>query len=186
MKKTVTVTLNGRKFELDEDAFHALERYLKMLEEHFKDDPDRKEIINDIEDRIAEHFSASVTVPEQVISYDTVMKVIGIMGMPGDFDQEAGNENTNTAPPYKKLYRDIDNRIISGICSGMGQYWNVDPVIFRIIFIFSILWGGLGIIIYLVLSLVIPIAITPAQKLEMRGEKVTAENIRKTYFNQKH
>ena len=85
--------------------------------------------------------------------------------------------NYNTT---KRLYRDSDNRVLGGVCGGLGAYLNTNTIIIRIIFILLAFPGmGSGIIIYLILWIVIPEATTTAQKLEMRGEPITLENIKK-------
>jgi len=81
---------------------------------------------------------------------------------------------------YKRMYRDQDNRILGGVCSGMGAYFRIDPIILRIIFVVAVLGFASGLIIYLILWVVIPEAKTTAQKLEMRGEPVNVSNIGKT------
>ena len=76
------------------------------------------------------------------------------------------------------MYRDPDNRVIGGVCAGMGAYWNIDPVILRMIFIALVLAGGLGVLVYLILYIVLPEAKTTAQKIEMKGEPVNIHNIK--------
>jgi phage shock protein PspC (stress-responsive transcriptional regulator) len=76
------------------------------------------------------------------------------------------------------MYRDPDNRVIGGVCSGLAAYWNMDPAIIRVVFIVLVLIGGSGLLVYLILWIVMPEAQTTAQKLEMRGEAVTIDNIK--------
>ena len=75
------------------------------------------------------------------------------------------------------MYRDPDARIIGGVCSGLGAYWNIDPTLIRIVFIVLAIFGLAGVLIYLILWIVLPEASTVAQKLEMRGEPVNVSNI---------
>jgi phage shock protein PspC (stress-responsive transcriptional regulator) len=77
------------------------------------------------------------------------------------------------------LFRDPDNRVFGGVCSGIGHYFGIDPVILRIIFVVSFIFFGTGILIYLILWLVIPKAVTSADKLSMKGEPVNVENIKR-------
>ncbi len=56
----------------------------------------------------------------------------------------------------KRLYRSRDNRVIAGICGGMGEYFDVDPVVLRVIWLVLILGFGTGILAYLICWLVIP------------------------------
>ena len=85
MKKTVNVSLGGMVFCLEEDAFHRLNGYLKRLEQKFMHSSDMRDIINDIEVRIAEHFKEKAPLPDMVVSIIEVERVIGIMGNPSDF-----------------------------------------------------------------------------------------------------
>lgn len=177
MKRTISVSLNGKAYMLDDDAYQVLERYLKGLEAHFAIDPSKREIVSDIESRIAEHFDEYIKVPGQVVNLDEVKRVINLMGTINDFDSSGSFNSTDKERAYPKLYRDVDDRILGGVCSGMGHYWKVDPVLFRLIFFLITLWGGLGVLIYIVLWVVVPPAITPTQKLEMRGEKIDINNM---------
>lgn len=186
MKRTLTVSLNGRSYELEEDAFKMLDKYLKQLESYFAEDAGKQEILSDIESRIADHFDETNRVRGMVIGAEEVKRVIDIMGTPSDI---ADGENAPKAEKphrgYRKLYRNMDDRVLGGVCSGMGCYWNVEPLLFRIIFVISIFWGGLGLLVYAILWIVVPPAKTTAQKLEMRGEEVNAENIGKSFENKK-
>lgn len=177
MKRTISVSINGKAYMLEDDAYHALDRYLKGLEAHFANDPNKKEIVSDIESRIAEHFDEYIKVPGQVVNLDVVKRVINLMGIINDFDSSVSFNSTNKERAYPKLYRDVDDRILGGVCSGMGHYWKVDPVLFRLLFFLITLWGGLGVLIYIVLWVVVPPAITPTQKLEMKGEKLNVNNM---------
>ncbi len=182
MKKTISVNLSGSIFILDEDAYQVLDNYIKQLNKHFANEEGKQEIIADIEARIADHFKAGIKLDNQVINLEEVNRVISIMGKPGDIDDEKPNAEPNTNyQSYRKMYRDLDDKILGGVCSGMGHYWRVEPLLFRLIFILTIFWGGLGLLIYIVMWIVVPAAITTAQKLEMRGEPVTAENIGKSF-----
>jgi len=115
-----------------------------------------------------------------VISIEDVRHAISVMGTPEDIsdnDGKSAREKFST-PGYHRMYRDTDNRIIGGVCAGMGAYWNIDPVIIRIIFIALILAGGIGAIVYLILYIVLPEARTTAQQIEMKGDPVNIHNIR--------
>ncbi|MGD9977316.1 MAG: PspC domain-containing protein [Bacteroidales bacterium] len=182
MKKTVSANLNGSVFVLDEDAYLLLDSYLKQLGKHFANDEGKQEIIADIEARIAEHIKTGIKLENQVIDRDEINRIIEIMGKPGEFgDEKSAGDQNYSYHNYRKMYRDTDEKIMGGVCSGMGHYWRVEPLLFRIIFFLTIFWGGLGLLIYIVLWIVVPPAKTTAEKLEMRGEPVTAENIGKSF-----
>ena len=82
----------------------------------------------------------------------------------------------------KRLYRDPDNKAVGGVCSGLASFLNIDTTIVRIILLLALLLWGSGLLVYLVLWIVVPLAKTPAQKCEMRGLEPTAENMAK--FNE--
>lgn len=187
MKKTITVSLGRSVFTLEDDAYNVLNGYLKRLEYHFSKEEGKQEILADIESRIAEHLREGIKTEGQVIDLGEVQRVIRIMGDPGEISGEEngkGNYSTNYHR-YRRLYRDTDDRILGGICSGMGHYWRIEPLLFRILFFITLFWGGLGFFTYIILWIVIPPAITTSQKLEMKGEPANADNIGKSFTNQK-
>jgi phage shock protein PspC (stress-responsive transcriptional regulator) len=180
MKITVSINLGGYSFNIDEDAYSELKRYLKNLELHFAGEESSSEILSDIETRMAELFRTKITTYKQVINIDDVNQAISVMGMPEDIsdnDRKSARDKFSS-PGYHRMYRDPDNRIIGGVCSGMGAYWNIDPVIVRIIFVALVLAGGIGALVYLILYIVIPEAKTTAQKIEMKGDPVNIHNIK--------
>ncbi|MCL6524467.1 MAG: PspC domain-containing protein [Thermoflavifilum sp.] len=104
------------------------------------------------------------------------------MGRPEELGEEAGSLPPTAAPadtirPRKRLYRDPDDKILGGVCGGLGAYFDVDPVIFRLIFALLLFGAGTGVLLYLVLWIAVPKARTAAEKLEMRGERVDLQNI---------
>ncbi len=180
MKITVSINLGGYSFNIDEDAYSELKRYLKNLELHFAGEESSSEILSDIETRMAELFRTKITTYKQVINIDDVNQAISVMGTPEDIsdnDRKSARDKFSS-PGYHRMYRDPDNRIIGGVCSGMGAYWNIEPLIIRIIFIALVLAGGIGALVYLILYIVIPEAKTTAQKIEMKGDPVNIHNIK--------
>ena len=182
MKITVSINLGGYSFNIDEDAYAELKRYLKNLELHFAGEESASEILSDIETRMAELFRTKITTFKQVINNDDVRQAISIMGTPEDISDNEGPSAGEkfSSPGYHRMYRDTDHRVIGGVCAGMGAYWNIDPLIVRIIFIALILAGGLGVLVYLILYIVIPEAKTTAQKIEMKGNPVNIHNIKES------
>ncbi len=182
MKITVSINLGGYSFNIDDDAYAELKRYLKNLELHFAGEESSSEILADIESRMAELFRSSLTSYKQVITIEDVRRVISVMGTPEDLSDEGGPSAREkfSSPGYHRMYRDPDHRIIGGVCAGMGAYWHIDPLIIRIVFLALILAGGLGILIYLILYIVLPEAKTTAQKIEMKGNPVNIHNIKES------
>ena len=186
MKKTIKINISGIIFHIDEDAYEKLQNYLDSINRYFESLKEGREIIADIESRIAELFQAKITDQKQVITLADVNEVVEIMGNPEDFMdteesvEEEAKERT-TGRSYRRFYRDPDHAILGGVCGGLGAYFNISPVFIRILFfIFLIIGYGISAVIYLILWLVIPKAETTAQKLEMRGETVTVSNIEKS------
>ncbi len=184
MKTTITINLGGLVFHIDDDAYEMLNTYLIAIEKLFSSEDERKDIMTDIETRLAELFTELLEGKRDVIMKEDVSKVIEIIGKPEDFieeepTKEKSKKKNTTYQSNKRLFRDPDNRVLGGVCGGLGAYFNIDPIVFRIIFILIFFGMGSGLIIYIILWIVIPEALTTAQRLEMRGEPVTIDNIKK-------
>jgi len=188
MKKTITVNLNGRVFTIDEDAYRLLDNYLNNLRIYFRKEEGAPEIIADFEARIEELLSEKTRLGSEVITIEQVEEVIARMGKPADFaDREDADEEkkqtifTEPAEVTKKFYRNMDDKMLGGVCSGIAAYfgWNVLAV--RIISIVLILGTQLLIVpFYIIAWILFPCAYTAEQKLQMRGKPITVENIGKT------
>ena len=183
MKKTFTINISGTVFHIEEDAYEGLQKYLVNLKNHFGNNEEGQEIISDIEARIAEIFSEKSNDEKKIVTIDMVNKIIEIMGTPEDFAEEEGDEESSTVESKRKrrLYRDPDHRVLGGVCGGLSAYFNMDPVILRIIFAVVILaTSGAGLLAYLILWIAVPKAKNTAQRLEMRGQEATVKNIEKS------
>ncbi len=195
MKKTVTVNLDQTIFNIDDDAYELLDAYLKTLYNHFEQEEGGQEIMSDIESRIAELFKERLRFGMQAITLNEVNEVIAIMGNPDEIENPLDTEsetdersessvssdstNDRTQRSHRRLYRDPDNRILGGVASGLGYYLGIDAVVIRVIMVLLLpLWAS-SIWIYLLLWVCIPEARTTSQKLEMRGETPTIDNIRR-------
>jgi phage shock protein PspC (stress-responsive transcriptional regulator) len=185
MKKTFSVNLGNRVYNIDEDAYLKLRDYLERIESHFSDNKEREEIINDIELRISELLTERMGVTRQVVTLPDVDYIIQTMGDPSQFavDEEKAQPNQESHYPYerhhRRIYRDPDNRVLGGVCGGLGAYLNMDPVIIRVILLVLLLCYGVGLLLYIIMWIVVPEARTTAQKLEMRGDPVNISNIGK-------
>jgi phage shock protein PspC (stress-responsive transcriptional regulator) len=181
MKKTFSVNLGNRVYNIDDDAYLRLKDYLDNIESYFSDEKEREDIINDIELRLSELFSERLNVSRQVITLADVEDSIKIMGDP----REIGGEKSKAEPVYttytgrsrRRLYRDTDNRVLGGVCGGLGAFLDIDPVILRVVLVILFFFFGTGLLVYLIMWIVVPEARTTAQKLEMRGDHVNASNI---------
>jgi phage shock protein PspC (stress-responsive transcriptional regulator) len=180
MKITLSVNLGGYSFNIDEDAYSELKRYLRNLEIHFAAEESASEILSDIESRMAELFRTKLTTYKQVITIADVNNAISVLGTPEDISNDEGTSARDkfSSPGYHRMYRDPDHRMIGGVCAGMAAYWNMDIWIVRMIFVGFTILGGLGLLVYLILYIVLPEAKTTAQKIEMKGEPVNINNIK--------
>ncbi len=182
MKKALKINLSGQIFHIDEDAYEKLKVYLDTISSHFSNASESKEIISDIELRIAELFREKMSNENQVISIKEVDEVIDIMGRPeeiADEDESAGSKRNREKRASRRLYRDPDNAVIGGVSAGLGAYFNVDVLLIRILFIIFLFFGGGSLFLYIILWIAVPRAETAAEKLEMKGEKVNVTNIEK-------
>ena len=189
MKKTISSSIGGIVFNVEEDAHAKLSAYIDAISASLKSSEGHDEIMADIESRIAEILQQKINAYKQVITLTEVDEVISIMGNPEDFGAPEGSESkqqayTNSGNQYgytgrRRVYRDTDDKVISGVCSGLAHHFGIDPIWLRLAFGLSIFIGGFGIILYLLLVVITPKARTAAEKLEMMGEPVDVNNIRK-------
>ena len=182
MKKTFTINISGSVFHIEEDAYEVLQKYMVNLKNHFGGSEEGKEIIADIEARIAEIFTEKSIDKKNVVTLEWVTEVVETMGTPENFADEAGEEEPLAGQTKRKrrLYRDPEQRVLGGVCSGLAAYFNMDIAIVRIIVVVLILvTSGAGLLAYLILWIAVPKAVNTAQRLEMRGKEVTVKNIEK-------
>ncbi|MDT8432255.1 MAG: PspC domain-containing protein [Bacteroidales bacterium] len=186
MKKAIKINLNGSIFHIDEDAYEMLKKYLDAISRHFSNKEEGEEILRDIESRIAELFQEKKKKEDEIISISLVKEVIEIMGDPEeivdpveDGTRGSGSTQSSYTGRSRRLYRDPENSVLGGVSGGLGAYFSIDPLIFRILFLVFFFFGGASILVYLILWIVLPKAETAAQKLEMHGEPVNVSNIEK-------
>ncbi|MDD2293368.1 MAG: PspC domain-containing protein [Bacteroidales bacterium] len=188
MKKVINVGIGGRSFTIDEDAYRKLDAYLNNFRTKAHMGCQTKEVMDDLEMRIAELFEQELGSKSEVVNLALVNKVISQLGMPDGSAGDGGYSTNDNKEQYqatgtKRFYRDPDNNIIGGVCSGLAAYFNIDIVLVRILFVIALLLGSAGFWAYIIFWIVAPKAVTAAQKCEMRGWPVTAENMGK--FSQK-
>lgn len=179
MRKALTVNIGGMVFYIDEDAYDMLREYLNKVRAESASLEGGNEIYEDVENRIAELFTEKLKDNRQVVTMKDVEDVMAILGQPGTFSGKGSSheEYYREANYARRMYRDPDNRLIGGVCSGLAAYWSTDISLIRIIFVLLAIFGMFGVLIYLVLWIILPEANTVAQKLEMRGEPVNLSNI---------
>ena len=195
MNKTVTVNIGGIVFHIDENAYEKFKSYLESIRLHFTSAEGRDEIMQDIEARIAEMFQERVTGGKQVITLMDVEDVTYLMGRPDQINDEpegnsqADSSGNSTFSPKeeseknqqgnKRLFRNPDDKVLGGVCSGVAAYFDVDPVWVRLLFAFVFFVFGSGFILYILLWIIVPEADSSLEKLKMRGSPVNISNIEK-------
>ncbi|MEO9511526.1 MAG: PspC domain-containing protein [Flavobacteriaceae bacterium] len=184
MNKTVNINLANTLFHIDDEAYNKLRRYLESIKRSFSGTAGSDEIIADIEARVAELFLEKMENDRQVITQKEVDEVINIMGQPEDymvdediFEDEPRKTSDQESRKSKKLYRNIDQKYIGGVCSGLEYYLGFDALWIRLIFILLAVFTGFGLIAYILLWILVPEAATTSQKLDMRGEPINISNI---------
>lgn len=187
MKKTVSVNIKGMNFLIEEDAYELLQDYMNRLSHGLRNEKGSKEIIEDIEMRIAELCSAKLTDRKQVIEIEDIESILDNLGDPAQYiDEDPDAEKTfsnneresSSRPSDKRLFRDLDNAAIAGVCSGIANFLNIDVVIIRAIFVIVFMFAGFGLGLYIILWIIVPKANTTIDKLRMRGKEITVDSVR--------
>ncbi len=186
MNKTVNINLAGTFFHIDENAFGKLQRYFEAIKKSLSDPQGSDEILRDIEARVAELFTEKIESSSHVVTLKEVDEVIAVMGQPEDYmvDEEIF-EDAPLRPKarrssYKQLFRDIDNKFIAGVSSGLGHYLGIDAIWVRLLWILlTVFSSGIFIVFYIIFWILVPAAESTSDKLKMSGEAVNISNIEK-------
>ncbi|MCH5229790.1 MAG: PspC domain-containing protein [Muribaculaceae bacterium] len=208
MKKTININLAGYPFTIDEDAYNLLKDYLDTIRYAFDTKYETEDIAQDIESRIAELLIENEAGGVRIVSLSEISHVIDRIGKPSDFieiDDSISSEEKEeikedihieekiTPPPYnpnpdsrnsfirRSLFRDPQNAMLGGVCSGLGYYFHLDPTLVRLLTVLLFFLSASTVaIVYIILWIVVPEARTPLQRMKMMGENPTVENIGKS------
>ncbi|MBG9376176.1 PspC domain-containing protein [Panacibacter sp. DH6] len=185
MKKVININFQGRVVPIEETAYDILKQYVESLRRFFANEEGKDEIINDIEGRIAELFGETLKKGGTCITDDDVNAIINSMGRPEEFETEeasvreqlggqqytnTGNASSSTSSSYQsytdntttgsvrpeRFYRDENNKLLGGVCAGLANYFNIDKLVVRILFVIFTFGFGFGFIAYLILWVAIP------------------------------
>jgi phage shock protein PspC (stress-responsive transcriptional regulator) len=188
MNKTIIININGIVFHIEEDAYEVLKGYMTDVKRHFMNSADSLEITTDIENRIAEMFNELLAhESKQVIVEQDVNTVIGQMGTVADFEKsEQDTEPTFSNTYYnsankRRLFRDPDDRILGGVCAGIANYFDIQVVWIRLAFALTFFFAGTGALLYIILWIVVPKAVTRADRMAMKGEKLNLQGFKKNF-----
>jgi phage shock protein PspC (stress-responsive transcriptional regulator) len=196
MNKVININLGGTAFQLEEGGYDTLRTYLETAAARLQGNPDRDEIMSDIEQAIGEKFRALLGSHKNVVVTTEVTAVLDEMGPIEDGssaagDPRAGDDKARTEtggpgpaetgrPPVqpgrpKRFYRIKDGAMLAGVCNGLAAYLNIDPTLVRLAFILLLMVWGTGVLVYFVLALVVPKARSPEEKAAACGEPFTAQ-----------
>lgn len=171
MKKIININLYGRVIPIEDAAYDSLQRYIESLRRYFAAEEGRDEIINDIESRISELMNDKIKKGAPCITEADINEIIAAMGRVEDFEAADRDENMGTAESTSstsntyqhkerfkgRLYRDVNDKFLGGVCSGIAAYMNVDPTVVRLLFAIITFGGfGLGFLLYIILWIVLP------------------------------
>jgi phage shock protein PspC (stress-responsive transcriptional regulator) len=198
MQKVITVSLNGNAYQLDEDAYTRLSRYLDESAAALANNPDKAEIVVDLEQAIGEKCARFLNAHKTVVTGAELHQIIAEMGpVDGDPGPAAADPKTTAGfgastgagaadatgaagaagvaggpPPFvsRRLYQISDGAVLSGVCNGLAAYFAVDVTLVRAIFIaLFLVTGGVALLGYVVLMFVVPYASTSEEHAAARG-----------------
>lgn len=193
MNKTIIININSIVFHIEQDAYDDLSSYLQEVKRHFNNDEGSEEIIEDIESRISEIFNESIQPGrKEVINKQDVEEMINQMGRVSDFseveDEEYAKdfekEETSEEKTFftaKKLMRDPDDKILGGVSSGLALYFGLEALWVRLAWLILVLLAGTGVLVYIILWFLMPLAKTRADKMAMRGKAPNIRNFKKSF-----
>ncbi len=182
MQRIIQINIAGRLIPIEEDAYLILKEYIASLHRHFANEQGKDEIIQDIEYRISELFTTRLNTGAPSIDCADVQKLIETLGAA----YTLGAESAPQASPYlparyeetfrnknyggqKRLFRNPNDKMLGGVCSGLANYFDVDPIIMRLIFVTMVFGLGIGFVAYFIAWIIIPVPRTPEELAEMTG-----------------
>ncbi len=200
MRQVISVSLNGRAYQLEDDAYAVLRAYLEQAERALAANPDRVEIVGDLERAIADKCNRHLSAFKTVVTRAEISQVIEEMGpveaesgsangpaaaaaatptsdAPGSAETSASPDPaaSNPGTPPKRLYQIRDGARISGVCNGIAAYFGMDVTLVRVAFVIgAFLSGGLVVGGYLVLSFILPYAHTSEELAAAHGQPFNA------------
>ncbi len=166
MKKVININFQGRVIPIEEPAYESLKKYVDSLRKYFSNEEGKEEIVNDIENRIAELFNEKMKAGASFITEEHVEAIISSMGRPEQFDELSMNDESSSSHnnqyqhaehPRGNLFRNANDKLIGGVCSGIGSYFRVDTSIIRVLFVL-LAFGSFGFMffLYIILWAILP------------------------------
>lgn len=154
MKRVVTVELDGSIFDLHEDAYNELRRYLRRAEARAAAHPERKAVMADLERSIAQRLQPRHVSPKSVISFEAMRNVL----VQVDADCAwTGEASRGGATDDRMLVQVREGAMVSGVCKGLAVRFGIDVTIVRVIFIvLAVVTSGGFVLAYVAMMLLIP------------------------------
>ena len=202
MKKNITINLSGRLYQIDEDAYEMLRKYVESLRASFGRQAGGDEIVGDIEARIAELFDELKQQGVEAITIEHVKSIITRIGEPEQIASEDEGEQERKTESVgekinktirstvdetmaglrgrtagKKLYRNPKDKVLAGVMSGLAAYTGTDAVVWRLALLLFSFFYGIGIVFYIIMAIIVPEARTPQELLMMEGKDVTPQSL---------
>src|SRR5258706_4606376 len=191
MNTVIIINLNGNAFHLEEPGFQSLRAYLERAQAQLQDNPDKSEIMADLEQAIADKCGHFLRPHKNVLTaaeIDGVLKEMGPVetdgaapagataGATGAEQPQAGKSTPGPAP--QRLYQIRQGAMLSGVCTGIAAYFNIDVTIVRILFVvLTVLTGGLWVLVYIGMMLVVPFANTGEEHAAAAGAPFNAQEV---------
>lgn len=185
MKEITRIHLAKTPYDIELDAKEVLQKYLSEIKQMMGSD----DTMYEIEARMVELLGERGVQSNGIITMSDVEDLRSKMGLPKEFSDSESTEDSQAdlAPsnsPAKRLMRDTDNAIFGGVCAGIAAYWGINPLWVRLLFIISpFITFGTALLVYIIIWISLPEAKTAAEKLQMRGEPVTLDSLKKAANN---
>ena len=181
MKRNITINLCDRLFQIDEDAYELLQNFTDSLRSNFRGQEKGEEIVNGVEERIAKLFDELKNNGKTAININDVTDVINRVST----SEQASADAAGMRKQGKKLYRNPNDKMLNGVCSGIAAYTGTNVLIWRVIAVVIALvsFVGFGILFYVLLAIILPSADTPEEQLRMEGKEVTVQNLANVMAN---
>ncbi|MCR9173112.1 MAG: PspC domain-containing protein [bacterium] len=187
MKKTVSVNIKGTNFLVEEDAYEMLQDYIDRLTAALGTEEGSQEIIEDIELRIAEICTSMLNDSKSVVELADIEEILKTLGDPSDYVEHDATESARTESytsssssnerGERRLFRDPESAMLGGVCAGFANYFGIDVVIMRVIFVL-LLFTGIAVPMYIVLWIIVPKAESTIDRLRMKGRPINVETVK--------
>ena len=185
MKEITRIHLAKTPYDIELDAKEVLQKYLSEIKQMMGSE----DTMYEIEARMVELLGERGVQSNGIITMSDVEDLRSKMGLPKEFSDSESTEDSqaNLIPsdsPVNRLMRDTDNAIFGGVCAGIAAYWGINPLWVRLLFIISpFITFGTALLVYIIIWISLPEAKTAAEKLQMRGEPVTLDSLKKAANN---